>query len=423
MRAALLIIGDEILSGDTLDTNSQFAAALLNSSGFELIHTLSAGDRPEDIRRALDYLFAQADLVISTGGLGPTQDDVTKQVLAEYFHTRLVFSQDVYTHLENWLAGRGVGVNVLNRQQAMVPASARVMNNPVGTAPVFWFEKEGKTLICLPGVPQEMRHILKNIILPQLVVQFDSMPAVQLTINTSGIPESDLAMRIAEVEDQIRRKSSVDTYYKLAYLPGLGGVRLQLTGRGKQQDDIRTALEGFQQDIVSHIGEYVFGYGDTSLQEAVGQMLRDANATVATAESCTGGYLAHLLTSIAGSSAYYIGSVISYANEVKMQELGVREETLRQHGAVSEETLREMLSGALAKFGTTYAMATTGIAGPGGAVDGKPAGTVWIGVAGKEGMVCRQYRFNRSRIDNIHLFAVTALDMLRRYMVSMQEEA
>jgi nicotinamide-nucleotide amidase len=420
LKTALLIIGDEILSGDTLDTNSHFATSLLRNNGFSVEHILAAGDRATPIRTALDFLFGQVDIVISTGGLGPTKDDITKQTLTDYFGTELVLNDNVYEQLKKWLAGRGREVNELNKQQAMVPAAAETFLNPVGTAPVFWFRKgDNKHLITLPGVPKEMRHILQEIIVPVLKERFTHESIQQLTIQTVGIGESDLAMTIEDIENKIEAANSDGEFYKLAYLPTLGPVRLQLTGKGEDENKIRHRLEEFKNEIAERVNKYVFGYGSTSFPEAIGEMLRSRNATLATAESCTGGYIAHLITSIAGSSDYYIGSVVSYANEVKVHELGVSEETIAQHGAVSEASLKQMLAGALKKFGTTYVLATTGIAGPGGGTPEKPVGSVWIGVADGNGMNCRYLRFNRKREENIHLFSIIALDMLRRRMLGI----
>lgn len=419
MKAAILVIGDEILGGNTLDTNSHFAAGLLREHNFQLMNILAVADNAQAIRTGLDMLFSFADIIISTGGLGPTKDDITKQVVTEYFGTRLVFSNDVYENLNQRYAKRGLTVNELTKTQAFVPESADIIQNPVGTAPVFWLENQqnGKVLITLPGVPGEMRFLIESAVLPRLKQRFNTGHVIQKAINTVGIAESSLAMKLEEVEAKIEAANNPDEFYKLAYLPTLNMVKLQLTARGNDEIQLKNQLDVFAEEIEKRAHEHIFGYDQDVFAAHIGQILLDRKATLSTAESCTGGYLAHQITSVTGSANYYHGSVVSYDNKVKMKDLGVKEETLEKYGAVSEETCKEMVEGALKHFGTTYAISTTGIAGPTGDVEGKPIGTVWIGVASEYKMVTKRFQFDRNRLENIHLFAITALDLLRRFVL------
>ncbi|MGZ5245250.1 MAG: CinA family nicotinamide mononucleotide deamidase-related protein [Bacteroidia bacterium] len=419
MKAAILVIGDEILGGNTLDTNSHFAAGLLREHNFEVQNILTVADTAQAIKNGLDILFSFADIIISTGGLGPTKDDITKQVITEYFGTQLVFNDEVYENLNQRYAKRGLTVNELTKTQAFVPQSADVIQNPVGTAPVFWMENKnnGKVLITLPGVPGEMRFLIEGAVLPRLKQRFATGHVVQKAIHTVGVAESALAMKLEDVEARIEAANNPDEFYKLAYLPTLNMVKLQLTARGNDEIQLKNQLNVFVSEIEKRTHEYIFGYDQDVFAAHIGQILLEKKATLSTAESCTGGYLAHQITSVTGSANYYHGSIVSYDNDVKINDLSVKKETLEKYGAVSEETCKEMVEGALKHFGTTYAIATTGIAGPTGDVEGKPIGTVWIGVASEYKMVTKRFQFDRNRLENIHLFAITALDMLRRFVL------
>jgi len=420
MKAAILVIGDEILSGNVQDTNSSFAARLLFQNNISLAHILTVADTENAIKQGIEYLFERADFIISSGGLGPTRDDVTKTAIVSYFNTELVFDQSIYDDLTARYARQGKPLNDLNRGQAMVPKSAEIMENKVGTAPIFWMEKEDKVLVTLPGVPSEMRYMFENVLLPRVVERFGSEKIGRITLQVIGIPESDLAIKLVEVENQIEGASNENERYKLAYLPAMGTIRLQIIGSGNDSAKIEAKINDFKEQILSKAGKYIYAEGDDGISTYIGRILREKHATISTAESCTGGYLAHLITSVPGSSDYYQGSIISYANEVKTQELGVSESTLNQFGAVSEETCKEMVSGCLKKFNTTYAVVTTGIAGPTGCTEGKPVGLVWIGVGNKDKMVVQSFQFRRNRVENIHLFAVSALDMLRKFVAGIE---
>jgi len=417
MKAAILVIGDEILSGNVQDTNSNFAARLLFENNIGVAHILTVADTEKAINEGVAYLFEKADLIITSGGLGPTKDDVTKTALCSYFHSELVFNQSIYDDLVARYTRNNRPLNLLNRDQAMVPAVAEVITNDVGTAPIFWIEKQEKVLVTFPGVPSEMRYMFEKVLLPRFIEKFSGGHISRTILQVIGIPESDLALKLTEVENNIESANIDSEHYKLAYLPSMGTIRLQIIGSGTNKPNIEANIDRFKEQIIAAAGQYIFAEGDDDISTYIGKILRAKNATLSTAESCTGGYLAHLITSVSGSSDYYQGSIISYANEVKIKELGVSESTLKAFGAVSEQTCREMVSGCLKKFNTTYAVVTTGIAGPKSDNSEKPAGLVWIGVGNKENMVVRSFQFRRNRIENIHLFAVSAMGMLRRFVV------
>lgn len=417
MKVALLIIGDEILNGSTLDTNSHFAAGLLREHNYQVISKITVGDNHGEIITALATLFSKADLVISSGGLGPTKDDVTKEAISSYFNTPLIFNEEIYENLRQRYEKRGMDINKLNRTQALVPEIATVIQNSVGTAPVLWIEQGDKVLVTLPGVPSELRFLLENVVLERIKQKFPAGVIVQKAIKIVGIPESSLALKIAPAEEAIEAANDEDEFYKLAYLPEMGTLKLQITARGTDEKRLEHQVEAFKEQIHELAGEYIFGYDQDVFAKHIGQILKDRDATVSTAESCTGGYLAHQITSVTGSADYFMGGIISYDNDVKIKELGVKQETLDEVGAVSQEVCIQMVEGSLEKFGTTYAIATTGIAGPTGAGEGKPIGTVWIGVGTKYNIITKKYQFDRNRLENIHLFTITALDMLRRLVL------
>ena len=416
MKTALLIIGDEILSGDTLDTNSRFAARLLNENGIHVIRRLTVGDREDEIKEALASLLKDADLVISCGGMGPTKDDVTKKSFASYFGSELIWDKNVEEELKSRYAKAGRVLNELTLAQSLVPEKAEVIINPVGTAPVFWFEENGKAVVTLPGVPSEMRYLMSNIILEKIKKRFTTNVICHETIRTVGAAESMIAGKLKDIEEEIEKTSAENTYYKLAYLPELSMVKLRLTGIGKDEKEIMGNISKWKSEIVSIMEEFIYGYGEEELAEAIGKTLRNKHATLGTVESCTGGYIAHLITSIPGSSDYYHGSIISYANEIKTDLLAVNKNTIESFGAVSEETCRELVAGALKQLKTDYVIATTGIAGPSGGTELKPTGTVWIGVGSREGIITKKFLFNRSRTENIQFFGIMGLDMLRRVL-------
>lgn len=417
MDVALIVIGDELLSGDTLDTNSHFAAGLLNQNGINVVSIITVGDQAAEMKSALSWLHKKTDLVISMGGIGPTRDDKTKETFSSYFNSNLVLNSRILESLKDWYSKRNMPLNDLTAKQAIVPHNAEIIINPVGTAPILWFkdDSEMKELICLPGVPFEMKHLLEKIVIPRLLQRDNDTVILHKTIQTIGITESSLAKILAEVENEIELASDTG-FFKLAYLPSPGIVKLRITGIGKDVENMNQKLSFWISKIQTLIGGYIFGYGDETISSAIGKLLTEKNATVGIAESCTGGYLSHLITSNPGSSTYYIGSVIPYHYHLKTQELYVDNDLLNEFGAVSEETVKAMVEGVLKKFNSTYAVATTGIAGPSGATPTKPLGTVWIAVGSKDKIIAKKFIFNYNRELNIQFFSITAMGLLRKFI-------
>jgi nicotinamide-nucleotide amidase len=411
MKVYLLTIGDEILIGQIIDTNSARIAQMLHGIGGVVVEKSAVADDEHAILDMLRRGLTLADVVIITGGLGPTKDDKTKTALAHFFGVGMVehsptreFVEDIYRQHKREITPAVV-------QQWMVPANATVLFNKMGTAPGMWFEQDDKVVVSLPGVPFEMQYLMENEVLPRLRNRFDGTHIAYRTILTSGEGESTIAKMLEPFEDSLPENVT------LAYLPRIAQVRLRLTVRGEDPEANEALLNQKLQEMLQLLPpKLIASMEDDVLESAVGKLLRSKGLTLATAESCTGGYLAHLITSVAGSSDYFKGSVIAYANEVKMQVLGVQESTLREHGAVSEQTVREMVQGALKVIGTDLAVATSGIAGPGGGTPEKPVGTVWIAVGNKDRVKARVFHFRRDRQRNIEYAATYALEMLRRFV-------
>jgi nicotinamide-nucleotide amidase len=412
MKAAIITIGDELLIGQTIDTNSAWIGAELSNAGFDVYRITSVHDRKEDILYALDEAAGKTDVVLITGGLGPTSDDITKLTLCEFFNTRLVTDNEVLRMIEEMMARRNFPMNDKNRQQAEVPESCRVLKNASGTAPGMWFEKDGTIYISMPGVPHEMKHLMTDHVLPELKKRFTSQTIIHKNIMTYGTFESKLAEILTGFE------AGLPCNIKLAYLPAAGVIKLRLTGTGSDHNNLSNIIKEQVQKLYKIIPQFIYGEDEVSLETIIGTLLTDRNMTVSTAESCTGGEIAHLLTSVAGSSVYYKGSVIAYANSVKTQLLGVPEDVIEKEGAVSEDTVREMASGARNLFKTDYAVATSGIAGPDGGSEKKPVGTVWIAIASEKEVVCEKYVFGNDRLTNIRRFSLAALNFLRKQIIS-----
>lgn len=410
MTAEIITIGDELLIGQVVDTNSAWMAEKLNEFGILVRQITSISDDREHILNTLREASQRAEVILITGGLGPTKDDITKTTLCEYFGSTMVFSETAYEDVRHLFRSRGLPVTGLNRGQAMVPECCTVIPNHNGTAPGMWFEKNSVIYVSMPGVPFEMKALMTGEILPRLKSKSENA-IMHRTLLTEGIGESFLADRIESWENQL------PSHIKLAYLPQPGIVRLRLSARGtdkkKLGDELQKAVDG----LLPLAGEFIFGEGDDTLEEVVGKLLREKGCTLATAESCTGGYIAHLITSIAGSSDYFKGSVVAYANEIKEKLLGVKPGTLAQHGAVSSETVKEMAEGARERFTVDYAIATSGVAGPSGGTPEKPVGTTWIAVASPLGTVIRKFILGDHRGRNIQRAAISALSMLRKIMI------
>jgi len=408
----IINIGDELLIGQVVNTNASWMAEQLNLSGFRVHQVTIVSDSRQHILQALTEAESRAGIVLISGGIGPTKDDITKHTLCEFFNTRLVFNQEAFDAVEKMFARRGYAVTELNRLQAELPEGCTGIPNPLGTARGMWFEKDrltgGKTIfVSMPGVPFEMKAMMTDYVIPWLKKIFDTPFIFHKTILTQGIGESFLAAQIADWENGLPEN------IKLAYLPQPGIVRLRLTGTGIEEQ-VRLQTGEAVAMLQKLIPDSIFGYDDDTLEEIVGELLRQRNATLATAESCTGGYLAHLITGIPGSSAYFKGSVVAYANSVKESLLGVDPESLKNYGAVSKEVVAEMALGAQRRFNADYVIATSGVAGPDGGTPEKPVGTIWIAIATPEKVQPFHYLFGDSRDRNIRRTALQALNLLRK---------
>lgn len=406
MFAELITIGDELLIGQVVDTNSAWMGRELNNIGIEVLRIVSVRDREEEILEAIDNAMKRVNIVLVTGGLGPTKDDITKQTLCKYFNTELIFSEEVFENVKRVLAGK-IPMNKLNKGQAMVPKNCTVINNPVGSASVSWFERDGKVLVSMPGVPQEMTTVMAESVLPKLHERFQTDVIMHQTFLVQHYPESVLAEKLEAWE------VALPDCIKLAYLPKLGIIRMRLTGRGHDRKEVETLLNREKAKLETILGEDIFSEEDTPLEVIIGELLKKRKLTVSTAESCTGGSIAERLTSIAGSSEYFKGSIVAYSNEVKKDLLYVSSETLEKYGAVSEETVIEMVKGAMKALKTDCAVATSGIAGPGGGTPEKPVGTVWIAAGYKNEIRTYKQETNRGRAMNIERVGNNALLMLR----------
>ncbi len=411
MKIHLLTIGDEILIGQIADTNSAWMARELNGIGAQVTGKETVGDELEDIQGALRRGLERADAVLVTGGLGPTKDDVTKKALAEYFGVGFVFSQETFNHIDRFLTRLGRVTNEMHRAQCLMPQNALLLHNRMGTAPGMWFDEKGKVVVSMPGVPFEMEYLMQAEVLPRLRKRFGASPIIHHTLLTAGEGESRIAERLRELEDRLPKE------VKLAYLPSLGQVRLRLTARGDDETRLRGLLEQEAKKIEEALGNWIFGKGEESLEGVVGDMLKARGLMISTAESCTGGYLAHRITSVPGSSNWYKGSVIAYSNELKMKLLGVNAETLETYGAVSEETVVEMVRGALDRLETDIAVAVSGIAGPDGGTPEKPVGTIWIAVGNQEVIRTHRLQLWKDRLKNIQFTSVFALVLVRKFLL------
>ena len=467
VNAAIITIGDELLIGQTIDTNSAFIAQELNKIGIWMKKRIAIGDVKEEILKALKEQSKDCDVIIITGGLGPTADDITKPALCEYFNSNLIVDDGALQNVKNIFTRLNRPLIERNLKQAEVPDNCIVLPNKRGTAPGMWFgpspttsvkaedtakapsrwegenqsesiltaskkQKEGEGLsnlssptgvqgaapifISLPGVPHEMKGLMIDSVIPKLKQSFDLPVVAHRTLLTSGIGESMIAESIADFEN------SLPVHIKLAYLPAYGMVRLRLTARGNNRETIEKELDGLFLQLKSLVQEWMVADKDVTLQEATIQLLKSKNKTISTAESCTGGNIAHLITSIAGSSAVYKGSVVTYANEAKQNLLAVKEETLKQFGAVSEQTVNEMVLGALKQLKTDYAIATSGIMGPGGGTPEKPVGTIWIAIGNQQKIKASKHFFRFDRERNIELTTHAALTMLFRFVKEQEPE-
>ncbi|MEM1319080.1 MAG: competence/damage-inducible protein A [Bacteroidota bacterium] len=412
MLAKIITIGDELLIGQVVDTNSAWMAQQLNLQGIRIDDIISISDTHAAITQAVDRALQTADLVLITGGLGPTKDDITKKALADYFGVGMEFHTPTYERILRLFERWGREPTEAHRDQCFMPANIQILPNKKGTAPGMWFEHNKKVLVSMPGVPREMKYLMEYEVLPRLDEHFPKLPIHHRTILTVGDGESRIAKRIESVEENLPEG------LKLAFLPGLGQVRLRLTAIGHDEDRLKQMLDDQVKAIEALIPELIYGYGQQKLEEVVGQMLLDRQKSLCTAESCTGGYLSHKLTSIPGSSAYFKGGVIAYDNAVKQSQLAVAATTLESEGAVSQQTVIEMVKGALRLMETDVAVAISGIAGPGGGTPDKPVGTIWLAVGDAREVKTQKLQLGKDRLGNIQYTSVQALNMIRKFLLA-----
>ena len=406
MNAIVISIGDELLIGQTLNTNAGWMGSELNKNGVELTEVLTVCDDGKAIQDALSYAGNKARLVLVTGGLGPTKDDITKKAFADYFNAPLLENKEALDNVERFFKRYNLDMLPVNKLQALVPKGCEMLLNKAGTAPGMWMEHEEVVFVCMPGVPSEMKYLMDNEVLPRIKKRFKLPVIVHQTMMTQGIGESYIAEEIKDIEEGLPK------YIKLAYLPSPGIVKMRLTGRGDDEYKLLKEIDGIFSKIESRISKHVFSKNEAQLQEIIGDVFRAEKLTISTAESLTSGALASRITSVPGASEYFIGSVIAYANDVKIHQLGVSENVLKTDGAVSGEVVKQMAIGAQNLFGTDYAISTSGIAGPGGGTDEKPVGTVWIAIAGPKGVVTEQFQMGKGRDRVVEKTIFSALNLL-----------
>jgi nicotinamide-nucleotide amidase len=409
LKAEIITIGDELLIGQVVDTNSTFLATELNKLGIAVVQITSIPDIRENIMKAFDDAAGRADLVIATGGLGPTSDDITKSTLAEYFGSNMVIVPSALESIRIMLEARGVTMNERNIRQAELPDNCELLHNSAGSAQGMWFKKDGKDYISLPGVPFEMKAIFSEEMKPRFKQRF-ILPAIQhITILTHGVPESEMANMIHDWEE------SLPGNLKLAYLPSPGILRLRITGKATTDSASLSALmENEAEKLKTIIGKHIFGYNDDKLEVIIGNLLKSNNLSLSLAESCTGGLISSIITSVPGASAYYKGGIVAYSNEIKTSELNVSPYTLIMNGAVSQAVVEQMADGARTGLKSDFSVAVSGIAGPTGGTDEKPVGTTWIAIASKKRIISRTFNFGEDRGRNIQKAAIAALFMLRK---------
>ena len=408
ITAEVITIGDELLYGQVLDTNSGWIGNEMAKIGIRVMHNVTVSDTQQHIINAIDIALQRANIVLITGGLGPTKDDLTKDCLARYFNCGFKQDQDALNDITELCKKRGVPVNELNWQQSFIPEISTAIRNPIGTAPGMWFEFENRILVSMPGVPFEMKKMMFETVIPRLEHQLELPPIKHEVVHTIGIAESALAQKLEDWENNLHET------IKLAYLPGKGIVKLRLTGiddgTGKLEDVMKQELNRLK----NLIPEFIFGYGDTTLEKEIANLLRARELSISTAESCTGGYVAHRLTTVIGATSYFKGGIVSYLEEVKKKQVGVKAATLKKHGAVSKQTAIEMANGVRIKLGSDIGLSTTGIAGPGGGEPEKPIGTIWIAVATEKETFTKKLQLSHDRKLNIEYTAVYLFNLLRQ---------
>ena len=407
--AAIMTIGDELLYGSVVDTNAAHLGQCLADLGIEPIWSITVGDSREQIHKSLDVATQQADLVLITGGLGPTHDDVTKTVIAKAVGLELVFHQEILDQIEVMFAQRGVSMPESNRIQALMPEGADILDNPIGTAPGFSIKHNRATIFIMPGVPREMKKMMEEQVLPRLQAHTKDRVIIHRWIRTTGIGESNLSELIHDIIEEA-------TDIKVASLPQDTGTNLRLTAQAETPVEAQQRIDVVESRLLERAGSYIYGTDEETLEEVVGRLLTETGATLALAESCTGGLVADRLTDVPGSSEYIGQGIVAYSNEAKIQHLNVSEKILTRHGAVSSETAAAMASGIRRVSGATYGLSTTGIAGPGGATPSKPVGLVYLGLAHADGTITQELRLGTDRRMNKTRAMLSALNMLRLFI-------
>ncbi len=411
MKVAILTIGDELLIGQTIDTNASHIAKELNQIGVEIIGKQTVGDQANNIKESLTMLSSKADLIITTGGLGPTKDDITKEVISDYLGRPMIFNKEIFQLISDFFEQLGRKPTEAHRQQAYMPAGVELMHNKLGTAPGMWFTEEKNYFCHLPGVPYEMKILLHDHVIPKIRSIYDPI-IVHRTLRTAGAGETQLADLIRDIENQLPEHLSI------AYLPDLGTVRVRVTGRGASKDQVLNEVDQWFDKIKNILDHYVYGMEDESLSEALGNILRKKELKVGTAESCTGGYIAHQIVTPAGASDYYEGSIITYSYEAKTKQLKVKPEILLRYGAVSEETVRAMLEGLFDKMDIDVGLSVSGIAGPGGGTPDKPVGTIWIAYGSRNNIKTKKILASKERALNIKFTSNVAINLLRKFLLT-----
>ncbi len=408
--AEIITIGDEILIGQITDTNSQWISKKLNEIGIHVSHKTSVGDSESDIKEALRLAKDRADVIIVTGGLGPTKDDITKKTVCGFFDTSLVLDEGTLEHIKDMFEKKGRTITDLNRNQALIPKNCTPIHNEFGTAPGMWFEEKSKAYAFMPGVPYEMKTMVNDFLSKKLQQTFKTPKIFHRTARTIGIAESNLAIKLDGFE------ASLPENYKLAYLPKLGAVRLRLSATGNTI--LEEEFQNYFDQLVANAGKYVFAKDDVDIELVIGDILRSQSKTLAIAESCTGGTVSGKITSIPGASDYFLGSVVSYSNDAKVQLLGVNKSTIQEFGAVSENTAMEMAENVRKKFNSDFGLSTTGIAGPGGGSEQKPVGTVWVGYSDSKKTIAKKLTLAGNRKLNIELTHLSLMKLFWRNLKS-----
>lgn len=411
MKTEIITIGDEILIGQIADTNAQFMASELSLNGFDVHRIMSVGDKEQDIVQCLEEASKRSDFVFISGGLGPTKDDITRTAITRFFNCQWEENQAMLDRIKKFLAERGYDLTRLNREQSKTPRGSKIFINQMGTAPGIWMTHNYTHFVFMPGVPFEMRRLMKESIVPEFRHAFIQKSYQHKNIITQGLPEAYLAEKLKVWQE------SLPDNLALAYLPSPGIIKLRLSGQDKDPKLLNQTLEEKINELNDIIPDYLVHVGNETLEELVGQLLVSRGQTISTAESCTGGNIASRIVSLSGSSRYFKGSVVAYSNDVKTQMLGVNHETLREKGAVSREVVEEMAAGIMERYNTDYAVAVSGIAGPGGGTEEKPVGLTWIAATSNQQIIARKYLFGRNRATNIEKATNTALNMLRKLIV------